>query len=309
MNSCIHVRSSPGSPPHTRGRSPSSAGTKVIDRFTPAYAGKILDSAFANASLEVHPRIRGEDHNFLFLIPYSLGSPPHTRGRLLRTFFSTLANRFTPAYAGKIFAASSVPRIAKVHPRIRGEDKMKIQELHKAVGSPPHTRGRLLAEKPRRSSRRFTPAYAGKMGRPSEPVRRAQVHPRIRGEDSGGDARRRQGRGSPPHTRGRFDELDTCTPGLRFTPAYAGKMLCNIHAERTPRVHPRIRGEDPGLIASLYLFQGSPPHTRGRFQDAARANLVSRFTPAYAGKIYGYDSGGRGRRVHPRIRGEDGSRR
>ena len=295
----------PGSPPHTRGRFSRHSQRLIPTRFTPAYAGKIQWASCRWRPARVHPRIRGEDHNFLFLIPYSLGSPPHTRGRLLRTFFSTLANRFTPAYAGKIFAASSVPRIAKVHPRIRGEDKMKIQELHKAVGSPPHTRGRLLAEKPRRSSRRFTPAYAGKMGRPSEPVRRAQVHPRIRGEDSGGDARRRQGRGSPPHTRGRFDELDTCTPGLRFTPAYAGKMLCNIHAERTPRVHPRIRGEDPGLIASLYLFQGSPPHTRGRSWDGDNSKIGSRFTPAYAGKINLRFSRPLERQVHPRIRGED----
>ena len=57
-----------------------------------------------------------------------------------------------------------------------------------------------------------------------ECVERAQVHPRIRGEDSGVKALDAEGRGSPPHTRGRFVGRIFLNLLGRFTPAYAGKI-------------------------------------------------------------------------------------
>ena len=91
---------------------------------------------------------------------------------------------------------------------------------------------------------RFTPAYAGKISDDMRANFRSQVHPRIRGEDCfprKGDFERR---GSPPHTRGRFDCLPEAYEQLRFTPAYAGKIRIWVLSEFIRKVHPRIRGED-----------------------------------------------------------------
>ena len=51
------------------------------------------------------------------------GSPPHTRGRSQQKQLSDVEQRFTPAYAGKIYLRLIGWYINEVHPRIRGEDK------------------------------------------------------------------------------------------------------------------------------------------------------------------------------------------
>ena len=92
---------------------------------------------------------------------------------------------------------------------------------------------------------------------------------------------------------------------MRFTPAYAGKILGEGTLPFTFEVHPRIRGEDFRVYAGELLAEGSPPHTRGRFIAGVRDLLYVRFTPAYAGKIGGPEAARGALRVHPRIRGED----
>ena len=152
--------------------------------------------------------------------------------------------RFTPAYAGKMIQAAEDVRLPTVHPRIRGEDLLALLLSQIRTGSPPHTRGRSEAAEPETLPRRFTPAYAGKIGAIEVKGLREQVHPRIRGEDGGGAHQHRVLGGSPPHTRGRFAEsLGTMFPE-GFTPAYAGKILIRRRYERREGVHPRIRGED-----------------------------------------------------------------
>ena len=153
--------------------------------------------------------------------------------------------------------------------------------------------------------KRFTPAYAGKIAVCSNPWLRAQVHPRIRGEDPSITNIETGVAGSPPHTRGRFPKINGEYPVGGFTPAYAGKIwLFQTHAGSC-RVHPRIRGEDPGPVSRLAVDEGSPPHTRGRFKSADNDLPEDRFTPAYAGKIFSISVVTVKRWVHPRIRGED----
>ena len=92
--------------------------------------------------------------------------------------------RFTPAYAGKIYAVIIFTLDIQVHPRIRGEDKTSGIKQIAGEGSPPHTRGRLINPVCWLQTLGFTPAYAGKiiLGATKRPLRR--VHPRIRGEDT-----------------------------------------------------------------------------------------------------------------------------
>ena len=90
-----------------------------------------------------------------------------------------------------------------------------------------------------------------------------------------------------------------------FTPAYAGKIVHNSFSVKVPWVHPRIRGEDLSGPYKNKSCLGSPPHTRGRFENKGYQRVKLRFTPAYAGKINFFVMSRARQKVHPRIRGED----
>ncbi len=50
-----------GSPPRARGRFRIAQCEADIERFTPACAGKMIDSSISYPVDSVHPRVRGED--------------------------------------------------------------------------------------------------------------------------------------------------------------------------------------------------------------------------------------------------------
>ena len=172
-----------GSPPHTRGRFGQLTAFFFNLRFTPAYAGKIVDRDKAGQDDRVHPRIRGEDLRREVGRQVREGSPPHTRGRSISGSPAPWSVRFTPAYAGKMIEEARTTGHSEVHPRIRGEDAELSQPQLAYRGSPPHTRGRSALYAGIHSDFRFTPAYAGKMVLIRCKLPSAWVHPRIRGED------------------------------------------------------------------------------------------------------------------------------
>ena len=133
-------------------------------------------------------------------------------------------------------------------------------------GSPPHTRGRWRNASGLGIIAGFTPAYAGKISGHDSSFLASGVHPRIRGEDGKAPERTTFNQGSPPHTRGRSSTRPGKATSRRFTPAYAGKILELAGEGAGHGVHPRIRGEDAGTIDPSITFEGSPPHTRGRWR-------------------------------------------
>ena len=171
---------------------------------------------------------------------------------------------FTPAYAGKIGELPPCSSACRVHPRIRGEDRAYALNDLQVLGSPPHTRGRFCYAAADIQGKRFTPAYAGKIITWRYCSRSHQVHPRIRGEDLPVPKSPVMMAGSPPHTRGRWISCFPSSLILRFTPAYAGKIITWRYCSRSHQVHPRIRGEDLPVPKSPVMMAGSPPHTRGR---------------------------------------------
>ena len=120
---------------------------------------------------------------------------------------------------------SPTSETVKVHPRIRGEDVRQSDKRLISLGSPPHTRGRLIKTLLSVRSMGFTPAYAGKISLIPMYCVACRVHPRIRGEDSRTMQETTFAQGSPPHTRGRWELLMSELSLLRFTPAYAGKIV------------------------------------------------------------------------------------
>ena len=212
--------------------------------------------------------------------------------------------RITPAYAGK----SSGSKIFRVlpwdHPRICGEKPSGQHGADFAAG--------------------ITPAYAGKRTTLDclEVLRRD--HPRICGEKLSCSASLESMRGSPPHMRGKVYSPSSPYITSGITPAYAGKRneisfrwngrkdhprICGKSSQlrRWPGVmrdHPRICGEKSALTNCLLFPLGSPPHMRGKAFLPTPAMVLSRITPAYAGKSKLSPNCIVVKRDHPRICGE-----
>ena len=233
-----------------------------------------------------------------------VGSSPHTRGTRYCTNNECETFRFIPAYAGN----EQTVRVARltwpVHPRIRGERSQRAPRTLATSGSSPHTRGTIPAPPPPSTRSRFIPAYAGNAPFGGSSTGEKAVHPRIRGERTGGQTALPSIIGSSPHTRGTRFRQGCRFLCLRFIPAYAGNAASRCEMPATSSVHPRIRGERNNEIARVAPSIGSSPHTRGTLAEHHRYDAGRRFIPAYAGNA----ATGLGRcaptAVHPRIRGE-----
>ena len=132
-----------GSPPHARGRHPSSTTCRQSCRITPACAGKTHRVASRDGHRPDHPRMRGEDVEVSVTYVIEPGSPPHARGRRDWVHADGVLGRITPACAGKTVLPRIHNRSVTDHPRMRGEDEYFGQFLGCHRGSPPHARGRL----------------------------------------------------------------------------------------------------------------------------------------------------------------------
>ena len=151
-------------------------------------------------------------------------------------------------------------------------------------GSPPHTRGKVQADRLFLPSDGITPAHAGK-----------SKHP---------EYKRYMNLGSPPHTRGKDLSAINLTPFRRITPAHAGKSRDMGEEGRDGQDHPRTRGEKKIHTIVSIDVAGSPPHTRGKARNRRRSDLRIGITPAHAGKSTMTQALFLAEKDHPRTRGE-----
>ena len=188
---------------------------------------------------------------------------------------------------------------------MRGEDANIQVKQALEDGSPPHARGRRQWGYNLSTTRRITPACAGKTTSRSWTARRCWDHPRMRGEDVRHQEHRRVFQGSPPHARGRRGQVHLSCREQGITPACAGKTFGIKNIDGYSKDHPRMRGEDISMIEYGYVANGSPPHARGRL-EAGHGHLDELgITPACAGKTATRPTCSSTRRDHPRMRGED----
>ena len=73
-----------------------------------------------------------------------------------------VANRITPAYAGKSFSSDGTSVNIEDHPRLCGEKCQESTPRSTTAGSPPPMRGKELIDSRPCPVYRITPAYAGK---------------------------------------------------------------------------------------------------------------------------------------------------
>ena len=192
-----------GSPPHVRGREAQLESWHRAGRITPACAGKRLGEARRTREEEDHPRMCGEEISSPAFQTFDQGSPPHVRGRGKAYRACLPLSRITPACAGKSHQEGLVRGCGGDHPRMCGEEGLRVCAELRNIGSPPHVRGRARSRFHLQPPLGITPACAGK-SRPAHcRAAGAEDHPRMCGEETPTLLAYWASWGSPPHVRGR----------------------------------------------------------------------------------------------------------
>ena len=118
-----------GSPPHTRGEAVILRDHDITDRITPAHAGRSL---FNRSELKLtgdHPRTRGEKSMASPMRHALQGSPPHTRGEVVRRTELFRYAGITPACAGNSKRTQRRSRPSRDYPRLRGDPSSPKQTV------------------------------------------------------------------------------------------------------------------------------------------------------------------------------------
>ena len=111
-----------GSPPRVRGKPFYKPLSGDDERITPACAGKTRLNTDLVLAAKDHPRVCGENYAVIQLAIGKLGSPPRVRGKLKGLINDGVAQRITPACAGKTLSLELVYIAAEDHPRVCGEN-------------------------------------------------------------------------------------------------------------------------------------------------------------------------------------------
>ena len=236
--------STPGSPPHVRGKELRVETCFADNGITPACAGKSNLFVFRRIEPKDHPRVCGEKRISVVLSCTSVGSPPRMRGKanIGRSFLHVRG--ITPAYAGKRMETMTRRHAVGDHPRVCGEKISGTTLITTQQGSPPRMRGKAPSLRERLHWHRITPAYAGKSGISPGFLLSYRDHPRVCGEKESVNDGTAIRAGSPPRMRGKARSCQANTSVTRITPAYAGKSR-------------RVREPDTQTA-------GSPPRMRGK---------------------------------------------
>ena len=170
--------------------------------------------------------MRGENSATLLPVSCRLGSPPHARGKFMRTGATYIPPGITPACAGKMLITPPILRITGDHPRMRGENVLRVNGYMAGQGSPPHARGKFVRWQLVPLPPGITPACAGKILCCQKEIIVLWDHPRMRGENIAAASVLCSSRGSPPHARGKYQHTRPAHGPHRITPACAGKIRC-----------------------------------------------------------------------------------
>ena len=133
------------------------------------------------------------------------------------------------------------------------------------MGSSPHTRDKSISGSFSHAIAGIIPAYAGQMKRHSPLRKNRRDHPRIRGTNTSRITPSSVRSGSSPHTRDKYDMVHSASPKTGIIPAYAGQIMAVRTRYRRIRDHPRIRGTNGKITATIEVGLGSSPHTRDKF--------------------------------------------
>ena len=192
-----------GTSPRARGKHRVAPESRRPIRNIPACAGKTT-AAHIDAPLKPeHPRVRGENVVELTKNLRNSGTSPRARGKRGWGHDYFVHERNIPACAGK--TSDHIKRLGRKseHPRVRGENARQSAICFSHPGTSPRARGKSKRIPCGFNEIRNIPACAGKTNLHCGPRRLFKEHPRVRGENFGGQNHYRKLGGTSPRARGK----------------------------------------------------------------------------------------------------------
>ena len=173
-----------GSSPRVRGKRPGSEPSRDPRGLIPACAGKTHTAKFRRWLSAAHPRVCGENELRPRGGPRGEGSSPRVRGK--RQIGVRLGEEpgLIPACAGKTSGRGSPRRSRRAHPRVCGENAIRMSFSFTLSGSSPRVRGKQASRLGFTQVERLIPACAGKTTAFHRPPSQNRAHPRVCGENS-----------------------------------------------------------------------------------------------------------------------------
>ena len=132
-----------GSPPRGRGKGFRRHRHEPGYGITPAWAGKREPGVLMVWQFQDHPRVGGEKILEPSMGVGNFGSPPHGRGKVVRSGVHRCCRGITPAWAGKRCSSGRCCMRQRDHPRVGGEKTENITPSIYEQGSPPRRRGKV----------------------------------------------------------------------------------------------------------------------------------------------------------------------
>ena len=237
-----------GSSPRGRGKLRCLVIPPTPVGLIPAWAGKTVARRRRLGLVWAHPRVGGENKIVGCVFHDILGSSPRGRGKPSNALKTLSRPRLIPAWAGKTLHNYAYLPIFKAHPRVGGENAMSINLSVGCWGSSPRGRGKHTAVAAHLPTVGLIPAWAGKTCCPSSQTTHERAHPRVGGENQAKTPASWFGVGSSPRGRGKLCiTMHTC-PYSRLIPAWAGKTLVVNIGSAIAWAHPRVGGENVGVL-------------------------------------------------------------
>jgi len=232
------------------------------------------------------------------------GSSPRARGALPHDAAHHGRPGLIPAGAGSTMRFRTSRIVWRAHPRGRGEHVGVPGRPGSDVGSSPRARGAHQGLVRSDHRRGLIPAGAGSTTIPKTARSARGAHPRGRGEHDFVFRTMVDQLGSSPRARGALGRRPRWATGAGLIPAGAGSTSWQPRWTRSPRAHPRGRGEHYPDHMREDGLSGSSPRARGAQMLSGRPRPSVRLIPAGAGSTARSSTPTPPRRAHPRGRGE-----
>ena len=274
-------------------------------RLIPACAGKTPWRTRSPPSSRAHPRVCGENIPRPPRSIRSRGSSPRVRGKPSETTRTVRIAGLIPACAGKTSRASKSGTHLRAHPRVCGENLVSTKGTAKSTGSSPRVRGKRVEPRSRALTFGLIPACAGKTRSPAPGPSPTWAHPRVCGENMEQSSGSIEAVGSSPRVRGKRGVRRRQRRHQRLIPACAGKTTGPQSPPAPPTAHPRVCGENGGLLDWINTADGSSPRVRGKPRGEHEVGERGRLIPACAGKTALRVPNQVGTPAHPRVCGEN----
>ena len=294
-----------GSSPRVRGKQAVQALGGEPGGLIPACAGKTSPCRGGCARTRAHPRVCGENPEGGSHVRERAGSSPRVRGKPRGRLPCSRTRRLIPACAGKTSRGAGPRRGRSAHPRVCGENWSQLIEYGLSAGSSPRVRGKPSGRSPGWRPPRLIPACAGKTLEDVPDDRCPGAHPRVCGENGLAYGTPVLRLGSSPRVRGKHRAGLPHRLPRGLIPACAGKTPRRAPTSTSSRAHPRVCGENLGVIHAPGRARGSSPRVRGKRGFMGAGAAAARLIPACAGKTGARGSGRSPGRAHPRVCGEN----